>query len=107
MPGPRSEAGGGGSQVEVKAGRERFLTSRAAVDSAPGRRLGAVVSDGKQDWPWFLSREPTSRAWRRLPGAGYRHYEAELRRQRWPQSPAPCCAAAPTARGLVPSWAAP
>ena len=41
MPGPRFEAGGGGSQVEVTAGRERFLKRRAVVDSAPGRRLGA------------------------------------------------------------------
>lgn len=53
-PGPRR--GGGGSQVEVKVGRERSLTSRATVDSA-GRRLGAAVSMA-QAWPWFPSRSP-------------------------------------------------
>lgn len=35
MPGPRFKVGGGGSQVKVKVGRERFLKSRAAVDSDP------------------------------------------------------------------------
>ena len=44
MPGPRFEAGGGGSQVEVTAGRERFLKRRAVVDSAPGKTPGGVIS---------------------------------------------------------------
>ena len=58
MPGPRSEAGGGGSQVEVKAGRERLLTSRAAVDSAPGKTSGG----GRLRWQAGLSMVPISGA---------------------------------------------
>ena len=58
MPGPRSEAGGGGSQVEVKAGRERFLTSRAAVDSAPGKTSGG----GRLGWQAGLAMVPVSGA---------------------------------------------
>ena len=71
MSGPRFEAGGGGIQVEVKGGRERFLKRRAVVDSAPGKTSGGRHLGSKWGWLWFLSREPVSRAWRRPPGAGY------------------------------------
>ena len=58
MPGPRSEAGGGGSQVEVKVGRERSLTSRAAVDSAAGKTSGG----GRLGWHTGLATVPVSGA---------------------------------------------
>lgn len=54
MPGPRSEAGRGGSQVEVKVGRERSLTSRATVDSAAGKTSGG----GRLGWHTGLAIVP-------------------------------------------------